>query len=291
MRIATFNIYWFGTSRPLVTRGPEDDALVAQVLAGLDADVYVLEEICDLGRMEHVVAAAGERAGRALRCRDGERIVTSARPTELGDRGTQKVVFAWDAARVSPTRWGPAPVPALRPPLHARFEGLGAPVDVVGVHLKSGRLGAPMTDPNAVQRHAEAAGLAALLGGEATGDTVRATRTVLLGDLNSRLGDPSIAPLEALPGWTWPAPAVPVDDPWTTFLDRDVIDLVGLGPGVRLLAPPRAWDYDRDPRIAPPGWFRRVDDFTAQRARDFPRCPVENLYRVSDHRPVVVEVG
>lgn len=285
MRFATFNIYWFGTSRPLVHRSPEDDALVARVLAGLDADVIALQEICDLSRLEAAIAEAARLSGRDLRVRDGERFVTSARPNELTDGAAQKVVFAWDAARVAPLRWGPVAIPALRPPLRARFaDRAGVEVDAVAVHMKSGRLGAPMTDPNAIQRHAEATALAAALLEEAD-------RTVLLGDLNARIDDPSIAPLTTLPGWSWARPAVPADDPWTTFLDRDVIDLAGVGPGLATIAPPTAWDWDRDPTIAPPGWFRQVDGFLAQRARDFPKAPVENLYRVSDHRPVRIEVG
>lgn len=284
MRLCTFNIYWFGTSRPLVSRAREDDALVARVIAGLDADVIGFQEICDLPRFEAAIAEAARLSGRDLRVRVGDRFVTSARPDELTDGGAQKLVYAWDAARVSLEEWGPLPVAALRPPLRARFRSVdGVEVTTVAVHLKSGRLGAPMTEPNARQRLAEATALAAALVGE--GD-----RTVLLGDLNARIDDPSIAPLTTLPGWTWTRPAVPADDPWTTFLDRDVIDLVGVGPGLLTVAPLVAWDWDRDSTIAPPGWFRRVDDFYAQRARDFPKSPVENLYRVSDHRPVRVHV-
>ena len=293
MRFATFNIYWFGTSRPIVRRAASDDTLVANVLARLDADVFALEEICDLPRLERALAEASAISGRDLRMRVGADVVTSARPHEYTDGGAQKVVFAWDARRVAPEAWGPLPVNALRPPLWARFRGEdGLSVDAVAVHMKSGRLGAPMEDPNAVQRHAEAIGVAGWLAGGAPGPAGVATdRTLLLGDLNARRGDPSLAPLWALPGWEWPAPEVPEDDPWTTFLDRDVIDLVGVGPGLRVVTPPRAWDWDRDPRVAPPGWFRQVDDFLAQRARDFPKAPVENLYRVSDHRPVRITVA
>jgi hypothetical protein len=91
-------------------------------------------------------------------------------------------------------------------------------------------------------------------------------------------------------GWTWSSPVVPPDDPWTAYIDRAIIDLIGVAPGLRVVTPPRAYDWDRDTRVAEAGWFQRVDDFRAQRARDFPRAPVENLYRVSDHRPVVIEV-
>ncbi len=294
MRIATFNIYWFGTSRSIVSRSPEDDALVARVLAGLDADVMVLEEICDLARLERVLAEASALGGRDLRCRTGATLVTSGRPAEVADAGVQKVALAWDARTVEPVAWAAAPVPTLRPPLHVSLrDARGERTDLVGVHLKSGLLGAPMTDPNAAQRHAEATALAAWLRGDEGWPSGYAPgrRMLLLGDLNARLGDPSLAPLWSLPGWTWPAPAVPEDDPWTTFLDRAVIDLAGVSEGVGITTPPRAWDWDRDPSIAPPGWFRRVDDFVAQRARDFPKAPVENLYRVSDHRPVVLEVA
>jgi endonuclease/exonuclease/phosphatase family metal-dependent hydrolase len=284
VRLATFNIYWFGTSRSLVTRSAADDTLVARVIAGLDADVLVLEEICDLARLERVLGEASAIGGRDLRCRVGDAFVTSARADELTDGGAQKVLLAWDARSVAVEAWGPAPVPALRPPLRARVVGSAGAFDVVGVHLKSGRLGAPMTDPDAIRRHAEATALAAFLA-EAAG-----VPTILAGDMNARLGDPSLAPLWALPEWVWAPPEVPADDPWTTFLDRDVIDLIGASSGVPLTTP-HAYAWDHDERIAPAGWFRRVDDFVAQRARDFPKAPVENLYRVSDHRPVFVDVG
>lgn len=294
MRIGTFNIYWFGTTRPIVERSVDDDALVARVLAGIDADVLALQEICDLPRLERVLAQASALGGRAFRCRLAEGVVTSARPNELTERGTQKVVLAWDAARVEPVAWGTGAVAALRPPLVARFRDRdGAEVDVVTVHLKSGRMGAPMEDPNAIQRHAEATGLAALLGGAVPwpAGLERNGRIVALGDLNASPGDPSLAPLWALPGWTWIAPEVPADDAWTAYIDRAIIDLAGVSPGLRVVAPPRAWAWDRDPRVAEAGFFQRVEGFVAQRARDFPRAPVENLYRVSDHRPVVVEVA
>ncbi|MDO9280543.1 MAG: hypothetical protein Q7U06_01445, partial [Pseudomonadota bacterium] len=118
MRIATFNVYWFGTTRPIVDRTPDDDQLVARVLARLDADVIALQEICDLPRLEGVVQAAGTLCGRDLRVRVADTFVTSARPHELADTALQKVAYAWDAATVEPIVWGAlGGGPALRPPL------------------------------------------------------------------------------------------------------------------------------------------------------------------------------
>jgi endonuclease/exonuclease/phosphatase family metal-dependent hydrolase len=112
----------------------------------------------------------------------------------------------------------------------------------------------------------------------------------LLGDFNARLHDDSMAPLVSLPGWDWPRPALPDAAPWTTYLDREVIDHIGVSPGARLIGGSRGYAFDLDPALGGEGFFHRVDGFEAQRARGSPRAPVENLYRVSDHRPVIAEI-
>lgn len=297
MRIATFNVYWFGTSRNIVERAPEDDQLVARVLARLDADVIALQEICDLPRLERVLQAAGALAGRDLRLRVADTFVTSARPHELADRALQKVVYAWDAATVEPVVWGSlGGGPALRPPLLATFRDRrdDAEVSVAAVHLKSGLMGVPLADASAALRLRESTHLARWLGGEAVGPAgalrAGAGACVVLGDFNAREDDPSIAPLRSLSGWAWPRPILPEGDPWTTWLDREIIDHVAASPEARFVGAPRAFAFDRDPDLGDTTFFHKVDDFVAQRARGFPRAPVENLYRVSDHRPVVAEV-
>ncbi len=297
MRIATFNVYWFGTTRPdIVDRTLDDDALIARVLARLDADVVALQEVCDLPRLERVLQAAATFGGRALRVREGEAFVTSARPHELADGALQKVVYAWDPATVDLVAWGAlGGGPALRPPLLATFrDRRGATLTAAALHLKSGIMGAPLTDPSVALRHREAAYLARWLDGAPIGPSgplqTRPGPTVLAGDLNARVDDPSIAPLRLLSGWAWPAPLLPPGDPWTTWLDREVIDHLAVSPGARFVAQPRAFAFDHEPALGGVEYFHLVDGFHAQRARNFPRAPVENLYRVSDHRPVVGEI-
>lgn len=297
MRIATFNVYWFGTTRNIVVRAPEDDQLVAQVIARLDADVLGLQEICDLPRLECVVQAAAALSGRDLRVRLADRFVTSGRPQEITDNALQKVAYAWDAATVEPIAWGSlSGGPALRPPLLATFRDRrdGTCISVAAVHLKSGVMGASMADPSAALRLREAEHLARWLDGAPLGPvgplhTVAGPR-VVLGDFNAREDDPSIAPLRGLPGWEWPRPILPEGDVWTTWLDREVIDHLAASPEARFVGAPRAFAFDRDPALGDAAFFHQVDSFVAQRARGFPRAPVENLYRVSDHRPVVAEV-
>jgi endonuclease/exonuclease/phosphatase family metal-dependent hydrolase len=272
MRIATFNIYWLGTSRTsIVRRTPEDEALIARVLAGLDADVLALQEICCQTTLERVLSLVNTATGRRYTTVHGGAWVSSARDGEALDRGAQKVCYVWDAGTTAPLGWQLLPGAALRPALIAAFPG----VSLGAVHLKSGIHGAPMTDPSAQQRHLEA-GLLAGWGGAATGPAL------ILGDLNARAGDPSIAPLEAIPGWHWPAPDVP--EAWTAFHDHAVIDHIGANTPLRT----RAWAWDRDPRFGID--FHAVGGFVAQRVRDVPPAPVEELYRVSDHRPVYVDL-
>ncbi|MDP2313760.1 MAG: endonuclease/exonuclease/phosphatase family protein [Pseudomonadota bacterium] len=298
MRIATFNVYWFGTTRPgIVDRTPDDDDLVARVLAGLDADVLALQEICDLPRLERVLRRAATFSGRDRHLRVGDSFVTSARPSELADTANQKVVCAWDPATVEPLAWGAlGGGPALRPPLLATFRDRrdGAALTLAALHLKSGFMGAPLTDESAALRLREAAYLARWLSGENVGPTALAQAPlgplVALGDMNARRDDPTLEPLRRLPGWSWPVPTLPAEDPWTTFLDREVIDHIGASPAARFVGTPYAYAFDRDPALGGRAWFHAVEDFSAQRARGFPRAPVENLYRVSDHRPVVAEI-
>jgi len=297
MKIATFNVYWFGTSRTgIVERAPEDDALVARVLGALDADVVALEEICDLPRLDAALRAASAISGRDLRARVEDTYVTSARPAELADGASQKVVYAWDAGAVELLAWGAlGGGPALRPPLLATFRDRGGATLTLGaVHLKSGLMGAPLSDPAVALRLREAEHLARWAGGAAVGPAgpmvAGPGAIALLGDFNARLHDDSMAPLVTLPGWSWPRPTLPEASPWTTYLDREVIDHIGVSPGARVVGATRAYAYDLDPALGGEGYFHRVDAFAAQRARGFPRAPVENLYRVSDHRPVVAEI-
>lgn len=297
MRFATFNVYWFGTTRGIVERAPDDDHLIAQVLARLDADVVALQEICDLPRLQRVFRAASALCGRDLRVRVGESFLTSARPHELADTALQKVAYAWDAATVEPIAWGSlGGGPALRPPLLGTFRDRrdAATLTLAAVHFKSGLMGAPLSDASAALRLREAGHLARWLGGAAVGPVgplhTATGPLVVLGDMNARADDPSIAPLRGMPGWGWPAPVLPDGDPWTTWLDREVIDHVAASSEASFVGPPRVFAFDREPELGDAAFFHAVDTFVAQRARGFPRAPVENLYRVSDHRPVVAEI-
>jgi len=86
---------------------------------------------------------------------------------------------------------------------------------------------------------------------------------------------------------------LPLLERWTTHLDRKVIDHVILSPGVKLIETPWVYAFDRDDSwLQAAGvsqdWLEEMD-YTLKPKHGSPG-DVENLHRVSDHRPVRVSV-
>ncbi len=303
MNVAAFNVFWFGTGETeRIARTPDDEAFLARVFDRLDADAVLLSEIVSLERLEAVFA----RTRRRWCLRDPEgRWVTSADPRAKDFDRDLKVVLAWDPATVALEEFGALrnrnQPQGTRRPLVARVRHVASDwsLTLVGVHLKSGPLDAAPGDSEAEKRRAECAHLAAWLSGG--GDTPPPpTPDVLVGgDFNAPRDHFSLAPLTSGPlaPWTW-QPVVFPDAPgesWTSWMQRQTIDHLLTSPtlSARAAGPAAAYAFDLDPALdrpppEGPGWLRRVTGFEAVPLPGADRQPVENLYRVSDHRPVRV---
>ncbi len=295
LRIATFNLFWLGTPETWrICRSRDDEALVARVLERLDADAIVFQEIVNLPLLEALLARV---PGRRYRVRDDEgRWLTTGRMRRAVSH-IQKLVLAVDESRVELVDFG-APLsartfPGPRLPLVARVRRAGgAPITLVGAHLKSGDPDEPMDAPEPLVRMAESHALVRFVEQLPAGEAV-----VLLGDLNARGGHPSLAPLAALvadAGWTWHEAGFPPgdDERWTSFATRTVIDHVLTSPAAtaRVVTPPSAYAFDLDPAFES-FRLRAVTDFAVSPEEDSPPVAVENLFRVSDHRPILVEIS
>lgn len=302
MRIATFNIFWLGTPRlARLTRRPEDEAALVAVLRALDADVLAFQEIVDMELLEDLLARASEGTPRRPTLRDADGAYLTTGRMRRRRSHLQKIALAYDATALelvelpSPApRHGLHAYPGPRRPLLARFRHRhsGLHFTVANVHLKSGDPAEPADAPPALVRAAECRAVAAWLASHAD-DTA-----VLLGDFNAPPEHPSLAPLTTmLPGWTRPEPSYPPpslspdgsDERWTSFPRRSILDHVYLSPEAarRLLAPPTVCAFDLDPAFAALR-LREATDNWAEPFRDNERLLIENLYRVSDHRPIVV---
>jgi endonuclease/exonuclease/phosphatase family metal-dependent hydrolase len=288
LALVSFNLYWLGArDEEIIARSPEDEALIAEVLSGIDADIWVLQEVQDLDALARIVADAGSRAGRSWVFRHVGAAVTSA---EEEDDAFQ-VVVAWDPARVIVEGWTrlPGPVglePSARPrrPVAVTVRDLiGRRWTIVGCHLKSGLLDAPLTDRSAARRRAEAAGIAAWVEGRGGADE----GLVVVGDLNERRGHASLAPLEGCAALRWLPHRWPEGvEPWTVWLGRATIDHALVGAGVTAeAADVLAWDTW--PARGGAAWWHAVDEgapILATPHAGLPRQPCANVYRVSDHR-------
>jgi endonuclease/exonuclease/phosphatase family metal-dependent hydrolase len=307
MRLGTFNARWLGTPDVrLARRDADDERALGRLLGGLDADAWVLEEVVSLPLAARLLDD-GSGGRRAFRLRDDAgRWLTTGRVRHRVSR-LQKVAFAHDARTLALVEWGPlrrkgapeAGWPGPRSPIVARLRpAAGGPdLTVVGVHLKSGAVGEPPEARSAVVRARECEALAAHLAALPPDEPA-----VLLGDFNAVRGHPSLAPLGALcaRGWAWPEPRFEPDragERWTSFARRTVIDHALLSPAAaaRLVGPPRVACFDLDPAFdyCPSGnghFLRRKTDLRLEPGENEPPELVENLYRLSDHRPLVVEL-
>ena len=293
MRVASFNLFWFGTRHPRrAPRGPEDLGLLRQVLDRLDAHVLALQEVVDVGLLQRVLDdrwRSVDDEGRAICSPD---IEPSGAPERL------KLAMAWDAdvLELRGTEQvrlrGGAHFRGRRPPLVAHLEhrATGWRFSVVAAHLKAG----PHTEPGgpeATTRDQECRRLAEWLG-EHRGHPV-----LLAGDLNAQQDHSSLRALRAPPldGFHW-HPAAHPGEAWTTWRERLVIDHILLSPPAaeRLLEPAQIYAFDQDPALDDDErglhYLRRIDGHFAEPGRDAHYQAVENLYRVSDHRPVYVDL-
>lgn len=311
MRLATFNTFWFGTTEAgLIRRRDEDRAAMAALLARLDADVLVLQEVVSLPELEALLSAV-RPGGYALKDGDGNWLTTGRMRSRISH--LQKIALAWDprtvelldAPRPFERRW-----PGPRAPIVARVRARGGArpleVTVVGVHLKSGGLALLPDSPPAQVRAAECEVLCDWLLGASDRGRPQTEAVVALGDWNATADHPSLSPLRArLAGWTLQAPRFSPDLPgehWSSFGQRSVLDHALTSPAAtaRLTATPLVLAFDIDPAFhRPPSpspvaieehYLRRITDLVIEPDHDLPPIPVENLYRISDHRPLCLEL-
>jgi endonuclease/exonuclease/phosphatase family metal-dependent hydrolase len=235
---------------------------------------------------------------------------------------TQKVVCAYDAAVLDlvaasklPPKQDGSKYPGPRSPfaMHLRARETGWELTLVGAHLKSGLPTAPPGDNAADKRKQETAFLASWLGQapDLESDDFKRPPTedmVLLGDFNAVEGNFSVAPLHgASLAWLQPQVVAALDSPatsalqspddrWSTFLDHMIIDhavvSAGAAPRVRSAL---IYAFDHDPALdeMPPlalHWLSRRTDYELVPSQFASLQVVENLYRISDHRPVRIAV-
>ncbi len=295
MRIATWNIYWLGDrTGEHVVRSPEDEQVIAEVIARLAPDVLALQEIVDPLVMERILGMTSG-PGRDYVIRVDEAWLTSD-PDPTAEENLQKAFLCINRETVeflhgAAIRGGPKKY--VRPPYAAalRHVASGYEFVAVGVHLRAGY---PLflDENDARVRERETTALTKWLQGEEAARDKNPEfpgpehgERVVLGDFNAELQDPnhSLDPL-APPGWTWDKPQ-PDGDHWETALfegDRYVIDLILLSPemAARVQSPPAIYAWDHDPALGGPARFHLGPDGSGNLRH----------YRVSDHRPVWVDV-
>jgi predicted extracellular nuclease len=323
IHLATFNIFWYPSSKvPQNQRSDADQARLGRVLTTLDAHAMVFQEILDHGRLESLLGSIAGHDYR-LRQKPGGAWLTSG---NAKSKASMKIVCAYDATVLelvaAAALRNPNKDPAYkgrRDPyaMHLRVAGTAAEFTLVGVHLKSGLPNAGDKDPDAQVRRREAAFLASWLAGAAELEPGSFQRpptedVIVLGDCNAMAGNWSLGPLHDAPldGWHWPScqvmasldPLAPVviddaNEQWSTFLDRMVIDHALVSPAVSpRISSALIYAFDLDPALdeEPAGedhWLRGKTDYQAKPYGDAKYQPVENLYRISDHRPVRIALN
>ncbi|MDW8211177.1 MAG: YDG domain-containing protein, partial [Cytophagales bacterium] len=97
--IVTFNIEWFGHP----SNGPADDNLqrtsVATLFNQLQADIYVLQEICNISQFNQLVASMPGYAGKVVTGCYSNR---SASPTMAEINDAQKIAFIYKTSVITP---------------------------------------------------------------------------------------------------------------------------------------------------------------------------------------------
>jgi endonuclease/exonuclease/phosphatase family metal-dependent hydrolase len=281
MKLATFNIYWLGGDK--IERTEEDRARIAQVLANLDADVAVFQEIVDADELQEILEIASDATGRNYRLYDDDDQLLG-----VGKADEQKVVATYDDQQYELLAASPILGGVRRLPFGLRLQSAagGGGVLVVGVHFQAGY--PSFTDEGDIEiREQQCQHLADWIAGleEALNPKLPMPlpdeHVVVLGDFNALYDSnvpayagvvASLDPLREghMAEWWWEKPlADPAGgDLSTSYLERLLIDFVMLSPSLKghIVTPPTIYAFDQNPDIG-------VAD-----------------ERVSDHRPVFVEV-
>jgi endonuclease/exonuclease/phosphatase family metal-dependent hydrolase len=296
MKLATFNICWLGNERfakmtGLKDRDQDDWLSIARVIAKLDADIIVFEEIVNLEELQNVLVLTQGFSSRKYQIYDQHNQVLGT-----GRSKDQKVVIAYDEQQYELLAAAPVFGCDGRIPFGARLRSIlsGSQILVLGVHFKSGQ---PYFDDktSADKRAHQCQHLADWIAGKKVEGNLVFPQpapdewVAILGDFNAiselepdqppewQLVVDSLDPLreEHLKQWWWEKPlADPLGgDRTTAYLDHLLIDHVMISPALKshITQPPTIYAYDQDPAI------------TSQSVNG-----VE--YRVSDHRPVHVEL-
>jgi len=294
MKIATWNIYWLGDrTGDKVVRGPEDEQIIARVIARLAPDVLALQEVVDPLVMERILGLAnGPGLDYVIRADDAW---LTSDPDPTVEANLQKAFLCINRETVDFLRGAVisgGPEDYVRQPYAAVLlhRASGREFLAVAVHLRAG-YPTFLDKTDAGVRKREATALAKWLQGEALAENPdfpqpEQEECLVLGDFNAEFQDPnhSLDPL-ALAGWTWHNPQ-PDGNHWETAMfagDRYVIDLILLSPemAARVQSPPTIYAWDHDPALGGPARFHLGPDGSGS---------LRN-YRVSDHRPVWVEVA
>jgi endonuclease/exonuclease/phosphatase family metal-dependent hydrolase len=265
--------------------------VIAQVIANLDADVIALQEIVSLEELRRVLDWAGELTSRTYEMRDANGAVLGT-----GQAAGQKVVMAYDAQRYDLLAASPIYGGVSRLPFAIRVRGKAGEDEatIVGVHFKSGQ---PQFDdqPSAETRLRQCQHIAGWVAGDHRDQNLAfpqpqaGEHVVIMGDFNAisalRPGQPeawsvvvhSLDPLRqgAMENWIW-EDAVPDPTgggPATSYLENLLIDHAVLSPSLaaRVRQKPTIYAFDHDTAVTE-------------------KAVHGVAYRVSDHRPVTLEV-
>jgi endonuclease/exonuclease/phosphatase family metal-dependent hydrolase len=170
LTLASFNTH-YGIQPRQGTRVHDYD--VATVLAGLDADVIVLQEVWRPDDRTSLIDAAAARLGLTMQHEVLGRATMRARwphPTTRRGEGTYGVAVLTKlpmrhvaAIPVGPTRLDPAP---CRTVLHVEIDVGGTPIQVLGAHLSSRLPHAPLLQLRQLARNVPPPGTPAVIAGD-----------------------------------------------------------------------------------------------------------------------------
>jgi len=298
MKLATFNIYWLGGyAEHDVQRSGEDNQRLAEIIAEVNADVYVFQEIVDADVLREILDMADEKTasttGRRYTMHDAQNHLLGVGAG--APQNDQQVVIAYDAGRYDLLASSVIKGGVSRPPFAARLRGKngGGQLLVVGVHFKSGQ--PQVTDESSSKkRERQCQHLSDWLDGKVAGVNpslpapLPGEHVAVLGDFNAVYdstdanhpffeGDPlfpkfvaSLNPLREghMAEWLWekPVPEDANDGQVSNYEENLLIDFIMFSPSLKGHVPPAPTIYAFD-RLGPSG------------------------RRISDHRPVYAEVN
>jgi endonuclease/exonuclease/phosphatase family metal-dependent hydrolase len=296
LKLATFNIYWLGNDRFASMSGleprVEDDWLsIARVVSKVDADVVVFEEIVSLDELQRVLDLIRGWGNRRYEIYDKQgQVLGTGKPND------QKVVIAYDLEKFDLVAASALLGGQGRLPFGVRLRrtNQAGEILVIGVHFKSGQ---PLFDdePSAEKRALQCQHLADWVAGMKMDlnpilQKPEAEENIaILGDFNAiceletdqpdtwKIIVDSLDALRKTPmnDWWWEKPLADPNggDRTSSYLEHLLIDFIMLSPSLKtkIITPPTIYAFDRDPEI------------TQQATKSL-------AYRVSDHRPVYVEL-